>query len=221
MEFSSSCNCGFSTVVSAACSWGALHAGTERQSWACLRWKGSSCEGQRPAPPCVCHCRRRALLAVSCSASLRTALPSRSNSACVGLDAESCFPTSDDAATSSDGCPKRQQRRRRWEAPPSAWRHKMHGRASRSSNATLGQQTESNTKLRICNLVVSGTKNDPGTLVVCRSPYPNALPCPSRIPATAFSLTRLVPLPACRPHVPRYKCPVTLLRIDTDRVHLE
>ena len=65
------------------------------------------------------------------------------------------------------------------------------------------------------------TENDPGTLVVCQSPYPNAVPCPLRVPAIAFSLTHWVPLPACRPHVPRYRCPVPCSQTNMDRARLE
>ena len=46
------------------------------------------------------------------------------------------------------------------------------------------------TKFQMCSFVVSGTKNDLGTLVVCQSPYPNALPCLSR---NKFFVTSLGP----------------------------
>ena len=48
-------------------------------SWACRRWKGNSCEEQRPAPPCTCNCRllRRALPGdISAAASRPTVLQS-------------------------------------------------------------------------------------------------------------------------------------------------
>ena len=62
----------------------------------------------------------------------------------VGHDAESCFPSCDFAATSSDKCLKKQQRRRRQGQllPRRNGDARSMERASRSSNATLCQQTK-------------------------------------------------------------------------------
>ena len=61
----------------------------------------------------------------------------------------------------------------------------------------------------------------PRSLEVCQSPYPNALPCPSRVPATRSLSIHWDPLPAGRPHVPRCKCPVLRSKKNMDRAHLE
>ena len=49
------------------------------------------------------------------------------------------------------------------------------------------------TKLQMCILAVSSTNNDPGFLEACQSPYTNALPCLSRVPATDSSSIHLHP----------------------------
>ena len=71
-----------------------------------------------------------------------------------------------------------------------------------------------------CNLAVSGTKNDPGTLEACQSPYTNALSC-------VFEFLQQI---LCqftgtnRQHVVQNahqcKCPVQCSQTDTDHAHL-
>ena len=67
--------------------------------------------------------------------------------------------------------------------------------------------SQNHSRLQTCNLAVSGTKNDQGTLEACQSPYPNALSCLLRVPATDSLSIHWDQPPAYLAHAHQCKCP--------------